>query len=63
MAFTEKPKIKDYAKVGIIDYSNWQCANCGTFGTGKAAFRQHQNECLSKGNNERNNLNDEQEKE
>lgn len=53
MAFTEKPKIKDYAKVGIVDYSNWECLDCGITGTGKAAFHKHKEECICKGEYER----------
>jgi len=48
MAFTEKPKIKDYAKVGIVDVKKYRCEKCGYYTRDEQEFNNH--ECMPDNN-------------
>jgi hypothetical protein len=45
----DSTKVGDAANVGLVDYANWQCRDCGLTGVGKTSFREHQTSCVHKG--------------
>lgn len=49
MAFNEKPKVKDFAQVGIVTAKKYRC-ECGWVTRDEHKYREHRCERKDKGN-------------